>query len=62
VHQNEHADHSSSEQRHRSPVRVEPSAAADHPLLELQQQVGNAAVNRLVALQRHTLNPEEEAG
>jgi hypothetical protein len=61
MHQNDHTDRNSSEHRHRPPVRVDPSAA-DHPLLELQQQVGNAAVNRLVALQRHTLNPEEEAG
>jgi hypothetical protein len=58
----EHADRNSSEQRHRPPVRVDASTVADHPLLELQQQAGNAAVNRLVALQRHTLNPEEEAG
>lgn len=34
----------------------------DHPLLELQREAGNAAVARLLAVQRHTLNPEEEAG
>ena len=33
-----------------------------HPLLDLQQQAGNAAVAQLVEAQRHTLNPEEEAG
>jgi hypothetical protein len=34
--------------------------ATDHPLLELQQQAGNAAVSRLLAMQRHSLDPEEE--
>jgi hypothetical protein len=33
-----------------------------HPLFDLQQQAGNAAVTQLLAVQRHTLNPEEEAG
>jgi hypothetical protein len=33
-----------------------------HPLLDLQQQAGNAAVARLMAVQRHTLDPEEEHG
>lgn len=36
--------------------------AADHPLLELQRAAGNAAVAGLVAVQRHSLDPEEEAG
>lgn len=46
-------------------VRADPSAgkeAAGHPLLELQRQVGNAAVVQLVNVQRHALNPEDEAG
>jgi hypothetical protein len=62
VHQNEYTDRQTSEQRPRPPIRVDPGGAVDHPLLDLQQQAGNAAVSRLVALQRHTLNPEEEAG
>jgi hypothetical protein len=33
-----------------------------HPLLDLQQHAGNAAVAQLVGLQRHTLDPEQEAG
>jgi len=33
-----------------------------HPLLDLQQQAGNAAVAQLLAVQRHTLDPEEEHG
>jgi hypothetical protein len=33
-----------------------------HPLLDLQQRAGNAAVAQLLALQRHSLVPEEEAG
>lgn len=36
--------------------------AAQHPLLDLQQQAGNAAVAQLMAVQRHTLDPEEEHG
>jgi hypothetical protein len=31
-------------------------------VLDLQQQAGNAAVARLLAVQRHTLDPEEEHG
>ncbi|MEI2732159.1 MAG: hypothetical protein V9G08_09200 [Dermatophilaceae bacterium] len=38
-----------------------PTAAA-HPLSELQRSAGNAAVAALVAVQRHALVPEEEAG
>ena len=37
-------------------------AAPAHPLLDLQQQAGNAAVTQLLAVQRHRLDPEEEAG
>ncbi len=37
-------------------------AAAAHPLTELQRSAGNAAVAALVAVQRHALVPEEEAG
>lgn len=41
----------------------ERAAAPDqHPLLALQQQAGNAAVVRLLGVQRHTLDPEEESG
>ncbi len=36
--------------------------ATQHPLLDLQQQAGNAAVAQLMAVQRHTLDPEEEHG
>ncbi|BAK34019.1 hypothetical protein MLP_10050 [Microlunatus phosphovorus NM-1] len=33
-----------------------------NPLLQLQRDAGNAAVANLLAVQRHTLDPEEEAG
>ena len=33
-----------------------------NPLLQLQRDAGNAAVAHLLAVQRHTLDPEEEAG
>ena len=38
------------------------SAESVHPLAELQRQVGNEALGRMLAIQRHSLNPEEEAG
>ncbi|ADG75059.1 Cgref1; cell growth regulator with EF hand domain 1 [Cellulomonas flavigena DSM 20109] len=56
------------EHRHRTVPAAPQSAphserpAAQHPLLELQRQAGNAAVAGLVAVQRHSLDPEEEAG
>lgn len=56
------------EHRHRTTPRAPDVAApaerrtAGHPLLDLQRQVGNAAVSGLVAVQRHSLDPEEEAG
>lgn len=45
-------------------TRPRPSAEVDaqHPILELQQQAGNAAVAGLLGVQRHSLSPEEEAG
>lgn len=58
----------------RRPARVErretdpdnPSKADNeilaNPLLQLQRDAGNAAVANLLAVQRHTLDPEEEAG
>lgn len=33
-----------------------------HPLLDLQLEAGNTAVAKLLALQRHSLRVEEEAG
>lgn len=33
-----------------------------NPLLQLQRDAGNAAVAQLLAVQRHSLDPEEEAG
>jgi hypothetical protein len=46
----------------RRPDEADRGVATQHPLLELQQQAGNAAVSRLIAIQRHTLDPDEEAG
>ncbi len=43
-------------------VQRQDDEGSTHPLLDLQQQAGNAAVAQLVEAQRHTLNPEEEAG
>lgn len=61
-------DRAEPEHRHHV-VRAVPEAAtprerhtSDHALLELQRQAGNAAVAGLVAVQRHSLDPEEEAG
>ena len=42
--------------------RDEEDHGPPHPLLDLQQQAGNAAVAQLLAIQRHSLDPEEEAG
>jgi hypothetical protein len=42
--------------------REQGSGGPGHPLLELQQQAGNAAVVQMLAVQRHSLDPEEEAG
>lgn len=44
------------------PHRQRADEEPQHPLLDLQQQAGNAAVARLMAVQRHTLDPEEEHG
>jgi hypothetical protein len=44
------------------PTKSADDETATHPLLDLQHQAGNAAVAQLVALQRHTLDPEQEAG
>ncbi len=60
-----HAPHHDHEDRYdaaRSPVQRRREDETQHPLLDLQQQAGNAAVARLVAVQRHTLDPEEEHG
>ncbi len=57
----------------RRPARAErrdvesdqPSQARElltNPLLHLQREAGNAAVASLFSVQRHTLDPEEEAG
>ncbi len=46
---------------HARPVR-RPEAPPGHPLLDLQQQAGNAALAQLLTVQRHTLDPDEEAG
>jgi len=49
---------------HRDPTaeRSPTPHVPDHPLLDLQRQAGNAAVAGLLAVQRHQLDPEEEAG
>ena len=46
----------------RTVQRHDDEDAPAHPLLDLQQQAGNAAVAQLLAVQRHSLDPEEEAG
>lgn len=40
----------------------QPDAAAQHPILDLQRQAGNAAVAGVLSAQRHSLSPEDEAG
>lgn len=55
----EHEDH---EEAARPRLQRSRDEESQHPLLDLQQQAGNAAVARLMAVQRHTLDPEEEHG
>jgi hypothetical protein len=57
----DHDENRSATTRHRVP-RHEDGEPPAHPLLDLQQQAGNAAVTQLLAVQRHSLDPEEEAG
>ena len=58
-----HQDHDHSrDQGTQRPLRQRSREDAQHPLLDLQQQAGNAAVVQLMAVQRHTLDPEEEHG
>lgn len=52
--------HSRPAQQNTAPVENDTDDAG-HPLLDLQRQAGNAAVARMLAVQRHSLNPEEEA-
>ncbi len=56
-HDNQHDQGTQRPHRQRSNEDV-----TQHPLLDLQQQAGNAAVAQLMAVQRHTLDPEEEHG
>jgi|KBSSwiStaDraftv2_1062776.scaffolds.fasta_scaffold08698_3 hypothetical protein len=51
------AEHDAGRQR-----RPSDPPTPEHPLLDLQHKAGNAAVAQLLAVQRHTLNPDEEAG
>ncbi len=55
-------DHEDREAPARPRVQRSRDEESQHPVLELQQQAGNAAVARLMAVQRHTLDPEEEHG
>lgn len=61
-----HAGSNEHEERRADGGRPHLQRAADdagrHPLLDLQQQAGNAAVAQLMAVQRHTLDPDEEHG
>lgn len=51
---------------HRTTTSPEPALPRTpppgHPLADLQRGAGNAAVVQLLAIQRHALVPEEEAG
>jgi hypothetical protein len=42
------------------PPRQEDRSA--HPLLRVQEEAGNRAATHLARLQRHALDPEQEAG
>lgn len=55
-------DHEEREGPARPRVQRSRDEESQHPVLDLQQQAGNAAVARLMAVQRHTLDPEEEHG
>lgn len=57
----EHDERRSAATRPRVQRHADEDAPA-HPLLDLQQQAGNSAVAQLLAVQRHSLDPEEEAG
>ena len=58
-HEHDHDRDQGAQHPHRQRSRDE---ATQHPLLDLQQQAGNAAVAQLIAVQRHTLDPEDEHG
>jgi hypothetical protein len=60
--EHDHEERTSAAPRPRRPVEAEAASTPEHPLLELQHRAGNAAVAQLIALQRHSLNPDEEAG